>query len=147
MVHIKKIILVILVFFTINNVKSQNDLFPETIIKLGVTKKTYTIDFGYVNEKSIYQTLSFSIPLKYDSYNYVSYGVGYKFKNKFYTIGLMGMTNNFKSNPPLLFYGIDGGYIDEKLVGSLFYSNMTGLGVKIGYIFDFNKKLFGDLKK
>jgi hypothetical protein len=147
MAHIKKTIIFILLFFSINTIKSQNDLFPKTIIKIGVTKKTYTIDFGYVNDKSIYQTLSFSIPLKFNSNNYASYGVGYKFKNNFYGMGLIGMTNDFKSTPPLLFYGVEGGYITENLVGSLFYSNMTGVGVKIGYIFDFNKKLFGGFKK
>ena len=118
-------------------IKSQNDLFPPTIIKIGITKGIYGIDFGYVNENSIYQTLNFSIPFLKNRQEYMGYGLGYVLKNNIYGMGLIGMSTDFNSILPF-YCGIECGYITKNLVSGVFYTNTTGLGVKIGYTFDFN---------
>lgn len=133
----KKLVLLVLFFMNFGVIKSQDDLFPPTIIKIGITKNIYGVDLGYINEKSIYQTLNFSIPLFKNTQEYMGYGLGYVLKTNIYGMGLIGISTDFNSILPF-HCGIECGYITKTLVSSVFYTNTTGLGVKIGYTFDFN---------
>lgn len=141
----KKLIIFILFLMNFGTIKSQNDLYPPTIIKVGITKDIYGLDLGYVNENSIYQTLNFSIPLIHNRQEYMGYGLGYVFKSNVYGMGLIGFSTDFKAIIPF-YCGLECGYMTKNIVGGVFYTNTTGLGVKIGYIFDFNEKRFGSIK-
>lgn len=110
-------------------IKSQE--FPPPIFKTSFsTKNIYGIELGYINEKSIYQTLHFSLPLSY--VQYMGYGVGYVNKKNFYYMGLIGITSYFNE---FVMYGVESGVIKNKIIGSVYITNTTGIGVKIGYIF------------
>jgi len=128
MAHIKK--LIILLFLVLSTtIKSQE--FPPPIFKTSFsTKNIYGIELGYINEKSIYQTLHFSLPLS--NVEYMGYGAGYVNKKNFYYMGLIGITSDFNN---FFMYGIESGVIKNKIIGSVYITNITGIGVKIGYIF------------
>lgn len=130
MVNIIKKKLIILLFLTISTIIKCQD-FPPPILKTSFTiKNIYGVELGYINEQSIYQTLHFSLPFSYTQY--MGYGVGYVSKKKFYYMGLIGITSDFNN---FFMFGLESGFIKNKIIGSVFLSNTTGLGIKFGYIF------------
>ena len=135
----KKLILAIILTLAISSVSAH------TIIKLNYTKNIVGIDVGYVSEKSIYQCIGFSPMLNKYLPAYFNYGIGYVFYSHFYGMGLFGtamppITQQTLTHRNLDYFnvGVETGYICDKYVLSVFYTNTVGLGLKLGYTFNFD---------
>ncbi len=136
----KKIKLIIVLLFISISMFSQNNQ-TQLITKLSYSSNSVGVDFGYISDKSIYQSLSISLPVDDRLPDYFNYGVGYVFDSNLYIMGLAGMCatpqNDIKlvSNKQLFSVGAEIGYIYEnKLITSIFYTNSTGIGIKFGVV-------------
>lgn len=135
----KKIILIVALIISISTFSQDKQ--TSLITKLSYSNYSVGVDFGYISDKSIYQSVNISMPVDSRLPTYFNYGVGYCFNSNIYLMGLIGMCATpqddliITSSKQLFCAGTEIGYIYEnKLICSVFYTNNIGIGVKFGFV-------------
>jgi len=130
---LKKLIVLLLLFLSASLFSQETMIF-----KLSHSIVGFGMDFGYITPSRIYSEVDFNFP---KSQFYPAYGnVGFGYINRFnvYGLGLIGMYSTMSAYPIILVnYGFEFGYKYKSLIGGVFWTNNVGLGLKIGYCFNY----------